>query len=92
MRGGFRVNENAPGEQVENILQVEAGARYYADTFDVQLALFWNEFDPRQQTNNYRDFTDPSCAATALSNLDTCPLVENIAIDVDARVGVVCDR
>jgi len=89
----FRVNQDAPGDQVENIWQYEAGVRYYyKDVFDTQIAFFYNEFDPRQQLNQYRDFEDPSCAATALSNLDTCPLIDenfqrgvkNIGVEIEA--------
>lgn len=72
----FRVNSNAEGSQVEKIWQYEAGARYFTRQFDAQVALFYNDFDPRQQVNVYRDFTDPSCSVVGgVPNINSCPEV-----------------
>ncbi|RJG56527.1 hypothetical protein D0Z70_03985 [Sphingobium terrigena] len=76
----FRVNSAAVGKQVEHIMQYEGGLRYYDRQFDAQLALFYNKFDPRQQINEYRNFTDPSCAVPApgVPNINACPLVRQL--------------
>lgn len=72
----FRVNSAAPGDQVERIWQFEVGARYFAPQFDAQVALFYNDFDPRQNVNVYRDFTDASCAVPGgVPNINACPEV-----------------
>ena len=91
----FRVSSTAEGSQVERIWQYEAGARYYDRQFDAQVALFYNDFDPRQNVNVYRDFTDPSCSVTGgVPNINSCPEVRqfyargvrNKGIEVEAAV------
>lgn len=91
----FRVNSEAEGSQVEKIWQYEAGVRYFDPQFDVQVALFINDFDPRQQVNVYRDFTAPSCAvAGGVADLNSCPEVrqffargvKNKGVEVEAAV------
>lgn len=72
----FRVNSSAPGSQVERIWQYELGARYYTRSLDGQVALFYNDFDPRQQVNVYRDFTSPQCSAVGgVPDINSCPEV-----------------
>lgn len=72
----FRVDENQVGDTVENIYQYEGGVRVYKPAFDAQLALFYNDFKPRQQVSTYRDFTSSSCAVPGgVPNLNACPEV-----------------
>lgn len=72
----FRVDENQVGDTVENIYQYEGGVRIYKPAFDAQLALFYNDFKPRQQVSIYRDFSSPTCAvAGGVPNLNACPEV-----------------
>lgn len=72
----FRVNSAAPGDQVERIWQYEVGARYFTPQVEAQLALFYNDFDPRQNVNVYRDFTDPSCSVQGgVPQINSCPEV-----------------
>lgn len=72
----FRVDENQIGDTVENIYQYEAGVRVFKPAFDAQLALFYNDFKPRQQVSIYRDFTSPTCAVPGgVPNINACPEV-----------------
>lgn len=72
----FRVDENQVGDTVENIYQYEGGVRVYKPAFDAQLALFYNDFKPRQQVSIYRDFTSSTCAVPGgIPNLNACPEV-----------------
>lgn len=72
----FRVSDQADEEQIERIMQYEAGLRYYADTWDTQIALFANEFTPREDSVQYRDFTSSTCVVNdGIADLNTCPLV-----------------
>lgn len=72
----FRVDPNMPGSKVEKIMQYEAGVRYYADTWDTQVALFFNKFSPRDQVVTYRDFTSSQCTVTGgVPNINSCPEV-----------------
>ena len=72
----FRVDSSRTEEQVEEIEQYEAGLRYYADSWDTQVALFFNEFSPRENTVQYRDFTSNECVVNeGLADINTCPLV-----------------
>lgn len=72
----FRVSSSNIGDQVETIHQYETGVRYYRGNFDTQIALFYNNFSPRQQVNTYRDFTSASCAVSGgVPNINACPLV-----------------
>lgn len=91
----FRVNSEAEGSQVERIWQYEAGVRYFDPQFDVQVALFYNDFDPRQQVNVYRNFSDPACSVVGgVPDINTCPEVrqfyargvKNKGIEVEAAV------
>jgi outer membrane receptor protein involved in Fe transport len=88
----FRVDSSRAEEQVEDIMQYEAGVRYYADRWDTQVAVFYNEFSPRQDSVVYRDFTDPSCSNVGgVPDINTCPEVrdffergvENLGIEVE---------
>ena len=89
----FRVAATVPGEKVEEIMQYETGIRYFADTWDVQLAAFYNEFSPRDNVITYRDFESPQCAVPGgVPDINTCPEVrefyrrgvKNLGIEVDA--------
>ena len=72
----FRVDPSTPGSKVEKIMQYETGVRYYADTWDAQVAVFYNKFSPRDQVVTYRDFTSPTCTVTgAVPNINSCPEV-----------------
>jgi hypothetical protein len=83
----------APGSKVEKIMQYETGARYYADTWDTQVALFYNKFSPRDQYVDFRDFTSPQCTpAGTVVDINSCPLVrefyrrgiQNIGLELEA--------
>ncbi len=89
----FRVDSSRQEQQVEEIMQYETGVRYYADTWDTQIAVFYNEFTPRQESVVYRDFTDPSCTVNdGVPDINTCPEVreffergvENIGVEIEA--------
>lgn len=72
----FRVDPSIPGSKVEKIMQYETGVRYYADTWDTQLAVFFNKFSPRDQTVTFRDFTSPQCAVVGgVPDINSCPEV-----------------
>lgn len=72
----FRVDPSVPGSKVEKIMQYEAGVRYYADTWDTQVALFFNKFSPRDQVITYRDFNSPQCTVSGgVPNINSCPEV-----------------
>jgi outer membrane receptor protein involved in Fe transport len=72
----FRVDPSIPGSKVEKIMQYEAGTRFYADTWDTQVALYYNKFSPRDQVVTYQDFTSPSCTVTGgVPNINSCPTV-----------------
>ncbi|MEL6662429.1 MAG: TonB-dependent receptor [Pseudomonadota bacterium] len=89
----FRVDDSRDEEQVESIMQYEGGIRYYADTWDTQIAVFYNEFSPRQESVTFRDFTDPTCVVNdGVPDINTCPEVresfergvENLGIEIEA--------
>jgi outer membrane receptor protein involved in Fe transport len=89
----FRVDSSRTEEQVEEIEQYEAGIRYYGDSWDAQLAVFYNDFQPRQESVVYRDFTDPSCVDIGgVPDINTCPEVrefftrgvENTGVEIEA--------
>jgi outer membrane receptor protein involved in Fe transport len=89
----FRVDPSIPGSKVEKIMQYEGGVRYYADTWDTQVALFHNKFSPRDQVSTYRDFTSSTCAVTGgVPNINSCPEVrefykrgiQNTGMEVEA--------
>ncbi|MEL7186207.1 MAG: TonB-dependent receptor, partial [Pseudomonadota bacterium] len=89
----FRVDSTRAEEQVEDIMQYEAGIRYYADSWDTQIAVFYNDFSPRQDSVVFRDFTDPSCAVVGgVPDINSCPEVreffsrgvENTGIEIEA--------
>ena len=74
----FRVDSSRVEDQVENIMQYEGGIRYYADTWDTQIAVFYNDFSPREVGAVYRDFTDPSCVVNdGVPDINTCPEVRD---------------
>ena len=89
----FRVDPSRPGSKVEKIMQYEGGLRYYANTWDTQIALFYNKFDPRQDNVTYQDFTSPQCTVVGgIPQINTCPQVrefyirgiKNLGIEVEA--------
>lgn len=91
----FRVNSAAPGDQVEHIWQFEGGARFQNRTFDGQIAVFYNKFDPRQQVNVYKDIGAGSCAVTgSVPNINACPDVrefyqrgiKNFGVEIEGAV------
>ncbi len=72
----FRIDPSIPGSKVEKIMQYETGLRYYADTWDTQVAVFYNKFSPRDNVITYRDFTSSQCAVTGgVPNINSCPEV-----------------
>lgn len=73
----FRVNPDSDEEQVEDIQQYEVGMRYLANTWDAQLAVFYNDFSPRGQSVRYRDFSSPECViqGDGIPEINTCPEV-----------------
>ncbi len=74
----FRVDSSRVEDQVEDIMQYEGGIRYYADTWDTQIAVFYNDFSPREVGAVYRDFTDPSCVVNdGVPDINTCPEVRD---------------
>ena len=89
----FRVDPSIPGSKVEKIMQYETGLRYYADSWDTQVAVFYNKFSPRDQVITYRDFTSPQCAvANGVPNINSCPEVrefykrgiQNVGLELEA--------
>ena len=88
----FRVDSSRAEEQIEDIMQYEGGIRYYADTWDTQIAIFYNDFSPREDSVVYRDFTASSCVVNdGVPDINTCPEVreffsrgvENAGIEVE---------
>jgi len=89
----LQFDPNAPGSKVETIMQYETGTRFYADTWDTQVALFYNKFSPRDQYVDYRDFTSSQCTqAGTVVDINSCPLVrefyrrgiQNIGLELEA--------
>jgi outer membrane receptor protein involved in Fe transport len=89
----LQFDPNAPGSKVERIMQYETGLRFYADTWDTQVALFYNKFSPRDQYVDYRDFTSSQCKqAGTVVDINSCPLVrefyrrgiQNIGLELEA--------
>lgn len=89
----FRIDQSVPGSKVEKIRQYETGVRYYANTWDTQVALFYNKFSPRDNVITFRDFTSPTCAVTGgVPNINSCPEVrefyrrgvQNVGLEVEA--------
>ena len=89
----FRVDPSVPGSKVEKIMQYEGGLRYYANTWDTQVALYYNKFDPRDQVVTYKDFNSPTCTVTGgVPNINSCPDVrefykrgvKNIGMEIEA--------
>ncbi|MBB3062300.1 TonB-dependent receptor [Microbulbifer rhizosphaerae] len=89
----FRVDSSRDEEQVEQIWQYETGVRFYTDTWDTQVALFYNDFSPRENISIYRDFTSSECVVNEdIPDINTCPEVrefyrkgvENLGIEVEA--------
>jgi len=89
----FLVAPTIPGSKIETIMQYETGVRYYADTWDTQIALFANRFNPRSQLVTYQDFTSPTCAvAGGIPQINSCPTVnefyrigiQNIGTEIEA--------
>lgn len=88
----LQFDPSAPGSKVEKIMQYETGARYYANTWDTQVALFYNKFSPRDQYVDYRDFTASTCKqAGTVVDINSCPLVreyyrrgiQNIGLEIE---------
>ena len=74
----FKVDSNRIEEQVESIMQYEGGFRYYADTWDTQVAIFYNDFSPRGESVTYRDFTSTDCSVIgAIPEINSCPEVRD---------------
>jgi outer membrane receptor protein involved in Fe transport len=72
----FRVDSSIPGSKIERIMQYEVGLRYYADTWDTQIAVFQNDFSPRDNVVTYRDFESPDCAVEGgVPDINSCPEV-----------------
>lgn len=72
----FRVDSSREEEQIETIWQYETGIRYIAETWDTQVAVFYNEFSPRENSVQYRDFTSSECTVNeGIADINTCPLV-----------------
>ncbi|GAA0754917.1 TonB-dependent receptor [Ideonella azotifigens] len=89
----LQFDPSQPGSKVERIMQYEGGLRYYAKTWDTQLALFYNKFSPRDQYVDFRDFTSPSCTPAGVTvDINSCPLVrefyrrgiENVGLELEA--------
>jgi outer membrane receptor protein involved in Fe transport len=89
----FRIDPSVPGSKVEKIMQYESGLRYYASTWDTQVALFYNVFSPRDNVITYRDFTSPDCAVSGgVPDINTCPEVrefyrrgvKNAGVEIEA--------
>lgn len=89
----FRIDQSVPGSKVEKIMQYETGVRYYANTWDTQLAVFYNKFSPRDNVITFRDFTSPTCAVTGgVPNINSCPEVrefyrrgvQNLGVELEA--------
>ena len=89
----LQFDPSTPGNKVEKIMQYETGLRYYASTWDTQVALFYNKFSPRDQYVDFRDFTSGKCTANGtVVDINSCPLVrefyrrgiENIGVEVEA--------
>ena len=89
----LQFDPSTPGNKVEKIMQYEGGVRFYADTWDTQVALFYNKFSPRDQFVDYRDFTSPQCTTNGtVVDINSCPLVrefyrrgiQNIGVEVEA--------
>jgi outer membrane receptor protein involved in Fe transport len=89
----FRIDESVPGSKVEKIMQYETGVRYYAGTWDTQVAVFYNKFSPRDNVITFRDFTSPTCAVTGgVPNINSCPEVrefyrrgvQNVGVEIEA--------
>ena len=79
-------------EAVERIKQYEAGLRYLTRGFGAAVAVFYNDFSPRSQINQYNDFQSPSCtSAGGVPQISTCPNVaqlykrgvENVGAEVE---------
>lgn len=72
----LQFDPSTPGSKVERIMQYEAGTRYYADNWDMQLAVFYNKFSPRDQYVDYRDFTSSQCKVSGtVVDINSCPSV-----------------
>ncbi|GAB3469167.1 TonB-dependent receptor [Massilia terrae] len=89
----LQFDPNQPGSKVERIMQYETGMRYYANTWDTQVALFYNKFSPRDQYVDYRDFTSSTCKqAGTVVDINSCPLVreyyrrgiQNVGLELEA--------
>ncbi len=89
----LQFDPNTPGNKVEKIMQYETGLRFYANTWDTQIAFFYNKFSPRDQYVSFRDFTSAQCKANGtVVDINSCPLVtefyrrgiQNFGIEVEA--------
>lgn len=89
----LQFDPNSPGSKVEKIMQYETGLRFYANTWDTQIALFYNKFSPRDQYVDYRDFTSAQCTTNGtVVDINSCPQVrefyrrgiQNVGLEVEA--------
>jgi outer membrane receptor protein involved in Fe transport len=89
----LQFDPSLPGSKVEKIKQFEGGLRFYAETWDTQVAFFYNKFSPRDQYVDYRDFSSAQCKpAGTVVDINSCPLVrefyrrgiKNIGIELEA--------
>jgi outer membrane receptor protein involved in Fe transport len=89
----FRIDASVPGSKVEKIMQYETGLRFYADSWDTQVAVFYNKFSPRDNVITFRDFTSSQCTVTGgVPNINSCPEVrefyrrgiQNVGAEVEA--------
>jgi outer membrane receptor protein involved in Fe transport len=65
-------------DAVERIKQYEAGLRYLTRAVGAAVAVFYNDFTPRSQLNQYNDFQSPQCGAGGVPDLNQCPRVSQL--------------
>lgn len=66
-------------EQIERIWQYETGLRYQTASFDTSVAVFYNEFEPRDLVNVYRDIESAQCNTVGgVTQINTCPEVPQL--------------
>ncbi|GGY30884.1 TonB-dependent receptor [Pseudoduganella albidiflava] len=79
-------------DAVETIKQYEAGLRYLTRGVGAAVAVFYNDFSPRSQINQYDDFQSPQCVSLGgVPQISTCPRVaqlykrgvENVGAEVE---------
>lgn len=66
-------------DAVEHIKQYEAGLRYLTRGVGAAVAVFYNDFSPRSQINQYNDFRSPRCTSLGgVPQISTCPNVAQL--------------